>query len=335
MLFHKRVIVAKLRDPREDFREVERPIEIRRDPLTGRKCRINVERARRPHQAKRTKEKISHPTNCPFCHPNLEKITPKYPDAMPERICVGRATTFPNLFPFGEFHSVVAFPSFFLEVDGFSPKELRECLEAAFKTFELAMSTRPALRYWYLNWNHLPPAGASIVHPHLQLLATRNPTRMLSELMRKSKQYYQQHKRNYWKELLSLERKLDERYIGSTGDIHWIASFAPTGNKEVLGVSEKWSSLREAKASISDICQGLHKILKGYAKIGVKSFNLSSYSGPCDKKLPFFRLHFRLIARPDPVSLYTADRGFMEIFHHEPVIDTLPETLARELRKVF
>lgn len=191
------------------------------------------------------------------------------------------------------------------------------------------------MKYWILSWNHLPPAGASILHPHLQLVAAREPTRLLQEELQKSRSYYGRTGKIYWQELIRAEKDLGERYIGATGEFHWIASFAPIGNKEVMGLAEHASSLAEAEHAVKDLCQGLHKILRGFSRAGVESFNMSSYSGPLHKKANYFRLHFRIIARPPVAEVYTNDRGFMEVMHGEAVIDTLPEIWAAELRKFF
>jgi len=113
-----------------------------------------------------------------------------------------------------------------------------------------------------------------------------------------------------------------------------LASFAPLENKEIIGIFENTSSLSGMK-NLKDLCRGVVRLLKWFEAVGVGSFNLSSYSGPCNQKLSHYRLHFRVIARPSPVPLYTNDSGFMERMHLEPVVDTLPEQLANDLRRYF
>ena len=331
----KKVVVSKLRDPRAEFRETAQHIEIRQDPLTGMRCRINVERASRPHQVVSHKPEIEKPRDCPFCFPNIWSATPKFAGRMPERIRHGESVVFPNLYPFGEFHAVAVFSrKHFMQLNEFTPRRVKNCLEASLRALEWATKTQPELRYWHVNWNHLAPAGASIVHPHMQILATGSPTFFLKKVISGSRRYFRKHGANFWDELVKFEKEKGERYIGKTGRVHWLASFAPLGSKEILAIASGTSSLA-AFRSLQDLCEGLYRVLKGFEQMGVESFNLSSYSAPCDGDYEFFRLHFRIIARPRPAQLYTNDSGFMERLQIEPVVDTLPELLAEEMRKFF
>lgn len=331
--FVKRVVKAELRDPRVGFEQTVHRIEIRQDPLTGMRCRINVERAKRPHQLARTVMKADKLPGCPFCSPNLQKVTPEFPEKMPDRIKVGGSTVFPNLYPFGEFHAVAAFKDHSITLGRFTPKKIRNCLRASLQALELAANLRKGLKYWYINWNHLSPAGASIVHPHIQLLATAQPTHLLKKLLLDSRRYYHKHGRNYWDELVKVERRREERFIGKIGSVGWLASFAPLESKEVLAVVSGVSTLSDLP--VEDFSDGLHRVLKGYERMGVESFNLSSYSAPQGQGNDFFRLHFRIIARPRLTPFYTSDSGFMERLQLEPVVDTFPETLAEEMQRFF
>lgn len=65
---------------------------------------------------------------------------------------------------------------------------------------------RPDVKYCLLNWNHLPPAAASIIHPHVQILADFKPTPMVKELIEKSELYHEREKSNYWLDLIEAER---------------------------------------------------------------------------------------------------------------------------------
>ncbi len=111
--FEKRIQKARLRSPLQDFKLVTQSIEVRKDPLTGRRCRINIERAKRPKQAPQTTEFGNiierSKAKCFFCLENIEKSTPMFPEGFPDRIKVGDACVFPNLFPFGGFHAVGVF----------------------------------------------------------------------------------------------------------------------------------------------------------------------------------------------------------------------------------
>lgn len=342
MEFKKVVQEAKFRSPLEGFQEVTQAVEVRTDPLTGRRCRINIERAKRPKQVQektagledliaRSKEK------CFFCPGMLESSTPKLPRGMPDRIKAGKAVVFPNLFPFGGYHAVGVFSDdHYLRLDEFTPELLRDCLVACIRYFETISSENPEIRYWYINWNCLPPGAASIVHPHVQVFADSNPTSFLKELMGKSRDYHADESKNYWADLIEAEKAGNERYIGKSGAVHWLASFAPQGNKEVMAVVEEISSPNHLEKKLGDFCEGLSKVLKGYHDLGVRSMTFSTYSGPTDELMDdFYWLNARLIARPHPDPFYVTDCGFMEKLQLEPVIETMPEGLAEKLKKHF
>ena len=313
------------------------------DPLTKRRCRINIERAKRTKQARaetaELKEVIKRSrAKCFFCPENIEKATPMFPEGYPNRIRIGTACLFPNLFPFGGFHAVGVFSGdHYLGLDQFAPKMIKDCFKACLEYFEQVHAKRKEIKYWHINWNHLPPGAASIIHPHVQIMADPDPSPYLRELVEKSKSYHDRNGSNYWSDLVEAERANGARFIGKTGSMNWLASFAPQGNREIMAVFSGVSALANLKRrGLEELCDGLSRILKGYHAIGVQSFNMATFSGPCDEDLSdYYLLNMRLISRPNPISFYTSDNGFMEKLHHEPVIEAMPETLTEKLRGFF
>jgi len=312
------------------------------DPLTKRTCRINVNRAKRPIQSSICPELgdivTKSKAKCFFCPENIERTTPMFAEGMPDRIKVGKACVFPNLFPFGGFHAVGVFSGdHFLEPAKFTPNLIEDCLKACLQYFGLVKDRHPEIKYWNINWNYMPPGAASIIHPHVQILADPAPSFYLGEILEKSMAYHNHNGRNYWADLVKTEKENGERYIGQRGRTHWIAGFAPRGNKEVIGVVEDKSSLVGfEKAGLHEFCAGLSMVLAGYHELCVQSFTMSVFSGPAgEKNSNFYWLNARIISRPNVVPFYTNDAGFMERLHAEPVADTVPEDLAVELRKFF
>ena len=340
MKFEKVIQEAKFRNPLKNFEEYSQPVEVRCDPLTGRRCRINVERARREKQIpEKTAELetiiLGSREKCFFCPERLQTSTPMFSGGLPDRIRLGKACVFPNLFPFGSFHAVGTLSDqHFLRLDQFTPGLLKDCFAACIEYFKLIQEKHQELRFWYVNWNWMPPGAASIIHPHMQIFADSNPTLLLKELTDRSRDYYTNERTNYWADLIKVEKARDERYIGQSGDVHWTASFAPQGNKEILAVVENVSSLAQINWKLNDFCEGFSRILRGYHDLGVGSMNFATYSGPSDEDMhESFWLNMRLIARPYPTPFYVGDDGFMEKLHLEPVIETMPEDLARRLKQ--
>lgn len=337
--FKKSIQEARLLSPLQDFKPVVQSIEVRRDPLTGRRCRINIERTKRPKQAAKAAELCeiidTSRAKCFFCPGNLEKMTPMFPNNFPNRrIKVGGACLFPNLFPFGEFHAVGVFSEeHCLDLNQFSSKLLKDCFRGCLEYFEQVHERYQKIRYWHINWNHMPPAGASIIHPHVQLTADSDPTSRLQELLSSSKSYHDRNGSNYWSDLVDAESENGERIIGKTGSITWLASFAPEGNNEVMAVFSGSSAIAHLKKrDLNVFSQGASKILRGYHALGVQSFNMTTFSGPCDEDLSeFYLLSAKFVSRPVPRPFYVSDDGFMEKLHHETVVETMPEILAEKL----
>lgn len=343
IMFDKRKRDARLLSPLLNFDLETQQIEFRKDPLTGRWCRLNLKRTERVKHTGESEERAlmdivaKSRGNCFFCPENLESKTPKFPyDLIPEgRLKVGSACLFPNLFPFGEYHAVGIFSEeHYLRLNEFSPELISNCVKACLEYLVRVYAEHPDVQYGLINWNHMFPAGASILHPHLQILADHRPTCYLEELLTKSAEYYKKYGGNYWSDLVAVEKANQVRLIGETGAITWLASYAPQGNNEVLGVFSGVSALSRLKGShVEDFSLGLSKILRGYHDKGVRSFNMTVYPSPMGQDLEYYSLNVKLISRPSPNIFYTCDAGFMERLHDEMVIETRPEKTAEELKK--
>ena len=316
-------------------------VEKRFDPLTGEEVRINPARARRPKQAggridlgelsARTKDA------CPFCPQNIRTKTPVFPeDLVPGgRVERGESVIFPNLNPFGENHAVgVISEAHILDLDEISPALLRDALSAALEYFSL-ISGKVRARYPIILFNYLPPSGGSIIHPHIQLLLESKPLPRLRKLLQASRDFQRRFGESFWDRLALEERERGERRIWSGRILEILASFAPRGFNEVLIIFKNSSSIEGLREGLEEFAEALSKLLKGYKKLGISSFNLLSFSGPLGRELPFFRFHFRLISRPAPAAVYTSDTGPFERLADSWVIDTLPEELAEALRPLF
>jgi len=340
--FTKSYQEARLRSPLCGFSEVKQLIEIRTDPLTGRRCRINLKRIKRPRQFPREYKELKRLVEksregCFFCPENIDSKTPLLSAGLGERIKVGRAVVFPNLFPFGGYHAVGIFSDdHYLSLDQLSGDMIFDCFSACLRYFELVSSSDASLKFWHINCNYMQPAASSIVHPHVQILSDPDPTPCLRELLSRSMEYKERTGSNYWRDLVEAERETGERYIGNIGHVHWLASYAPQASREVMGIVEGVSSLAELRGEMRNLCDGLSKIFSGYHEIGVRSMNFATFSGPADQDLSdHYWLNIRIISRPAPAPFHISDCGFMERLHLEPVIEVMPEDLASSLRKRF
>lgn len=327
-----------LRNPLNKFKEETQEVEYRMDPLTGAWARINLDRARRPHQAaSKNKLKIPQNKDCLFCKKNIEAGTPKFPEILaPQgKIHAGEFLLFPNLFPFAAHHAVgVLTEKHDAGLDEITPEMWADALSATIGWFKSVNRFDPRMRFASINMNYMMPAAASVVHPHIQATVDRFPTNGTDTLYRKSWEYLDRTKSNFWDELAARE---DERFICRNGIVSWHASFAPRATNEVVGILRGKSGFFDmSPETIAEAAVGISKMLGALWKHGVRSCNMAIFASPLDENLShFFNMHIAVVSRPEPKEFYTADRGFMEVLHKEAVVSHLPEDLAQALKKVI
>lgn len=343
-MFEKLVRDARFRSHLKGFQLDVHQIEYRKDPLINRWCRINVLRAQRK------KESIACPDiselvessrkKCFFCPERIQTQTPLFIEEIaPEgRIIAGESTVFPNLSPFSQYHAVGTITQkHYLKIEEFTERQISDTLLATLEYLKRVNKVDKKAKYPTLSWNYLPPSGASLVHPHVQITVDAQPTCLLDSLLKASSRYYRNHRKNFWHRLLSMEQEIGERFIASIGGTAWIASFVPLGNNEVSVVFRDIASLVELTPDlIKDFSSGLRKVLHCYScqNFGVESFNLSFYSAPFNGSEGYC-LNARIISRPRLNYYYTNDSGFMERLHNEVIVESSPEVVAEEMKKLF
>lgn len=335
---------VELLSPSLQFGGQSQHIEYRRDPLTGSHSRLNLGRAGRVKQAQRvgfdvTRAAKETAAGCFFCPENMERETPKFPPDLYRdgRIRRGECTVFPNLFPFAEHHAVGTLTErHYVELDEFTPEMLMDNLMASIEYISLAHRSDERARYPMWVWNHMPPSGASIIHPHVQIAVEQGPTPEVGRLLERSEHYFGKHGSSYWRDLMREERERGERYIGETSSLCVVATYAPRGNREVQFIFKEAGNLADLKEQeIRDFALAVVRVLKCYKDMGVNSFNLITYSAPMGDNPEHYLLNARMISRPVFQPLYTNDTGFMERFFDVWVIETPPEELAGMLRERF
>lgn len=338
--FSRKILRFRILTPESGYQGEEQRIELRVDPLTGRRARINVFRGMRGKQASwlEPPPEVEPPPECPFCPGNIERETPMFPEDIVKegRLKMGNAVLFPNRYGFNEHHAIVVVTKkHYVPIGEFEAEDIRNAIWLSIR-FLRRLASKCDVLYAWINWNYMPPSGASIVHPHLQVTAEGSPSYALNEFLKKSLIYYRRKGRCYWLHLIETERRLNERFIGEDDYTVWLSSYAPTGNNEVIALHPSVSSLGEMEEEhVRSLAEGVRRLLQAYGKIGVNSFNMSTYSEEFHSKSKHFTLQFRFISRPRLASYYTNDKGFMEVLQLEPVFEQTPEATASLLKPFF
>lgn len=273
-IFHSRIVLSNGEIAR-------RPIEIRTHPITGRTCRITYSRSEErepgaealpappPFAADRSK--------CPFCLARLAVHTPRLvPDLAPEgRMIRGTSTLFPNLFPYGRYSAVSLFSDdHFVEIGAADLQSYADCFLNCRDYLSRVLSHDSEAVFMAITQNHLPSAGGSLLHPHLQVQADRIPANHQRFLGGWATAYRRETGRRLFSDYLAYEEKAGERLIGSTGPWHWLAAFAPEGFFEIWGILPGVPSMRRAADEHwQALAQGVLNAQKFFRSLGRNGYN--------------------------------------------------------------
>jgi UDPglucose--hexose-1-phosphate uridylyltransferase len=293
-------------------------LQYREEHFTGLRCRISPDRLKR--QIDQTLYLPPNADSCPFCRDAVFSFTPTFPDG--SRIIRGESVTFPNLFPFGEGHVVTVITREHTVVE-FTRQQITDALQSQVDALRFAKG------YSSINWNFLPSAGASLVHPHMQGLSDSRPSHIVDCYITAIEKYRREQGRNYW-DAIAEEEKFSDRFLFGE-EMLWFAHAVPVGEREVRGLLPI-STIDEMESYVDLAAQGILEIISLYRKLGTYAFNMSLFF---DKKGNDhgFRTFCSMISRINPNPSSTSDSAFMERLHLEPVILTLPEDIGNFYKK--
>ncbi len=336
--FKKMNDTMRLLNPFKDFSMDEIPFEIRYDPLTGQTARV-FNLPYKPIARPDFKDRIekSRGTMCPFCPESIDKSTPLYPREMvPEgRVHVGEACLVPNLLPLDRYTGVcVITRKHFIAIENFTPEIIKDAFMAALIFIKQVAEYDPTTRFFNINWNYMPPAGSSIVHPHLQVNCGEIPTRQQRLQMEASMRYYLENGRTFWEDYVAAERELAERYLTEMGTVFWTMSFAPQGAlPDLWCIFSDCNSLLHLKDDeLGHFLKGLATAIRYIHEEGLYCFNVSIFSGRDSD-------HFRVNARVTPRLLLreigNSDQTYYQVLHREPTTMKPPESMRKKVLALF
>jgi len=262
-------------------------------------------------------------TTCPFCGDGLDALTPRL---LPEisnqgRIRRGEAVLFPNLLAYAKHASVSVYSAtrHYLPLGDMTPELVGDNLAAQVAFAKAVQGFDPESRWASISANHMLPSGSSLFHPHMQGAVDPTPTtmqRMLSETPAER-----------FVDYLDAERADGRRYLGGTGGVEWLASFAPALPAELRAfVPVSGSPAELSPALVEELGAGIARALGLYAEMGYESFNLAVYGAPTGTR--GYPLNLRIGVRSNLKPLYRSDATYFERLHWEGAIDITPEDLA-------
>jgi UDPglucose--hexose-1-phosphate uridylyltransferase len=224
--------------------------ELRKDPISGRWVVISTERGKRPTDFKGETVGKEIPKNCPFCDGN-EKMTPpeilawRKPETRPNETGWDVRVTqnkFPALTPEGEINRrgdgmydymsgigvhevIIDSPRHDLSLAEMEVTQIEKILWA-YKERIVAIEQDKRFRYVLVFRNYGIGAGASLAHPHSQLIATPITPRYVKLELATSRQYFLDKERCIFCDLIKQDLNSGERIVAENEYYVAIAPFA-------------------------------------------------------------------------------------------------------------
>lgn len=327
----RQTLRATFRHPARDFELVDSTVEVRWDPLTGHSTRI-VSGLRLMPPLDFDLAALAQQTAqwCPFCAGRVEQATPRFPaELVPEGVLErGEALLFPNLATYANHSAVSIYGAgrHYLPLAGMTDELVTDNLALQVRFAQIVIGADPEARWASISANHMLPAGSSLFHPHMQSSVDPVPMTMQKLLADVPPERFVSY--------LQAERRAGERYLGSSGHVEWLASFAPLAPGELRAFVPDIASPAELDGDLlSELGHGIATALRFYAELGYESFNLAIYGAP--PGTPGYPLNLRLACRSNPAPLYRSDATYFERLHWEAMVDLHPEDLAERAGQRF
>ncbi len=322
-------------NPFDEFKPTSVDVEIRRDPLTDDRSRILSFRLRSlgqlDHSVFLERDK-GRP--CPFCPENLEKMVSRFvPEEVPGGLLRrGEAVGFPNMFPYERHNAVIRLVNaHHLRPSEFTPQQLADGLLLAMEAFR---RLTPGARYASVNWNYMMPAGGGQVHPHFQIVASAQPTRFQSRLVRRAKAFAKREGRDMITAYLGHEQAEGSRWLGRLGPVAWMAPFAPRAIYDLMALSPAGKDLLDLNPQqVLGLARGIRRVVSFLEAKGVNAYNMALHTSlKPGAGLPFM---LRIVSRVHIPPMGVDEINYFEKLHDETVCFLSPEEIAKDLKTMW
>lgn len=327
--------------------------EIRQDIVTGDWVVIAMGRARRPEDFSKNgkgieNENIDNIEDCLFCEP--EKTGQEKDVLIYERLNGDWSLrVFPNKFPaFSHqekfkkleegpyfamtgtgYHEVIVTKDHFRHMPLLEIEEIAEVFDAYQERY-LSLMNQRYVDYVSIFHNHGKEAGASIAHPHSQLMAIPVISPYVELEIKGSEKYYRSNKECVFCVMAEYESENKKRIIFENEEFIAFCPFASRAAFETWVMPKKHKPYferitQEEKFKLAEVFKkALNSI---YHSINNPSYNFYIHTSPCDgKDYPHFHWHIEILP-------HTAKWAGFELQTGIEISTIQPETAAEYLRK--
>jgi len=325
--------------------------ELRKDPVVGRWVIISTERAHRPTDFQREPVR-ARGDRCVFCEGNEDKTPPEILAGRGDSPANGPGWTYrvvPNKFPalriegdleptgeglfdrmngVGAHEVVIETPNHHGVLATMSVDEVADVL-IAFRDRIIDLKKDPRFEYILVFKNHGEAAGASLEHPHSQLIATPIIPIMVIEELEGSARYWKMKERCVWCDIVRQERRERRRVILEHGGFIGVAPFAPRFPFEswILPIQHR-SAFEELEIDeIRNLAALLGEFFRRLGStLNEPPFNFMLHTAPLrETGIEYFHWHLEVIPKLANVAGFEWGSGFF-------INPMPPETAASALR---
>jgi len=332
--------------------------ELRKDPIIGRWVIISTDRAKRPTDFVR-----DHIQNkggfCPFCYGNEAKTPPEVLAYRPGqngnqalRDTPGwTVRVVPNKFPalgiegnlnrqaegmfdkmngIGAHEVIIETPDHAQNLATMPAKRVEDTLWA-FRDRILDLKQDKRFKYILIFKNHGEAAGASLEHPHSQLIALPILPRRVVDELEGSKQYFIYKERCVFCDMIRQELDTGTRVVAENESFVTLAPYAPRFPFETWILPKRHASAFENSSSqmFTDLARAVKTLLlKADRVLENPAYNLVIHTAPVQENdLEYYHWHIEFMPKLTKTAGFEWGTGFY-------INPTPPEESAKFLREV-
>jgi UDPglucose--hexose-1-phosphate uridylyltransferase len=329
--------------------------ELRKDPVTGRWVIISTDRQKRPNDFRLEKSASAGRERCPFC-PGHEAMTP--PEILSYRQNGGAANApgwelrvVPNKYPallvegtidregegifdrmngIGAHEVIIETPDHDRSLALMSEPEIERVLWA-FRERMLDLKQDHRLRHILVFKNHGAAAGATLEHPHSQLIALPIVPDFVREELEGAREHYRLKERCVYCDIIQQEVRDGRRVIQENADIIALAPFAPRFAFETWLLPKRHGARYEtaARHEYESLARLLKAVLQRLDRaLESPPFNLIVHTSPFSEEVAeLYHWHIEILPKLTRVAGFEWGTGFY-------INPTPPEEAAKVLRAV-
>lgn len=338
--------------------------ELRHDPVSKRWVIIATERSRRPEDFVVPQELVPEPKFCPFCPGNEDKtpaeIAAVRPAGSPADGPGWDVRVMPNKYPalaiegsldrrgvglydrihgVGAHEVIVESPEHNLHLGDMEPRQVESVLSLCQERLR-DLTRDPRFKYVLLFKNHGLVAGATLQHPHLQLIATPVTPRAIAVELDSAREHFQLKERCIFCDMI--QQELDDRRRIVSADAHFIvlAPYASRFPFELLVIprAHAHSFVEEPRSTLAALSGALRDTMARLKNVlGDPPYNFVLHTAPntetvvrrrnyWDTLKADFHWHIEILPRLTRVAGFEWGSGFY-------INATAPEDAAAFLRE--